>query len=143
MKDVLLLNDNLNNLDNIEKINYKLFKLINNGKWKEIIKIIKKNKNFDYNIKDNKNIYFLEYLILFNKYEIIKLIIKELKLDIIDENNRSILYNIIKFSYNEILKIILEENSNNIGLNINEIYDNNNNNSIIIRQRRQVVFPFG
>lgn len=131
MKDVLLLNDNLNNLDNIEKINYKLFKLINNGEWKEIIKIIKKNKNFDYNIKDSKNIYFLEYLILFNKYEIIKLIIKELKLDIVDENNRSILYNIIKFSYNEILKIILEENNNNIGLNINEIYDNNNNNSLM------------
>ena len=80
MKDVLLLNDNLNNLDNIEKINYKLFKLINNGEWKEIIKIIKKNKNFDYNIKDSKNIYFLEYLILFNKYEIIKLIIKRIKI---------------------------------------------------------------
>ena len=131
MKDILLLNDNLNNFDNIGKINSKLFKLVNNGKWKEIIKIIKKNKNVDYNIKDNKNIYFLEYLILFNKCEIIKLIIKKLKLDIIDENNRSILYNIIKFSYNKILKIILEENSNNIGLNINEIYDNHNNNSLI------------
>ena len=128
----------------LEKIDKKLFKLNNNikkifeyvkyYKWIKLKNTIKelcsKNKDVDLNIKDDNNIYFLEYLILFNKYDILEIIIKNIKIDIIDENYRTILYNIVKYSYVECLDIILSENENNIGINILEMYDDDGNNGL-------------
>ena len=56
--------------------------------------------NIDYNIKDNSGIYLLEYLILFNKIDIIEVILnKNIRIDITIENGKSIVYTILKFSY--------------------------------------------
>ena len=100
--------------DKLLKINNSIkniFECIKNYKWEKLKKMIKifydNNYFFDYNIKDENNIYFLEYLILFNKYDILKMVIKNIKIDIVDENYRTILYNIIKYSYIELLNIIL------------------------------------
>ena len=116
--------------DKLLKINNSIkniFECIKNYKWEKLKKMIKifydNNYFFDYNIKDENNIYFLEYLILFNKYDILKMVIKNIKIDIVDENYRTILYNIIKYSYIELLNIILIANDNIIGNNILEMYD--------------------
>ena len=53
----------------------KIFVLLENGKWLKIKKILLENEKLDCDFKDNKNIYFLDYLVLFNQYDIIKLII--------------------------------------------------------------------
>lgn len=122
----------INNFDNIQKINKKIFHFVENGNWEDVKMLIKKNdKNFDYNIKNEKNIYLIEYLILFNQIDIVKSIIKNIKLDITDENNKSILYNTIKFFYNDLLEVILKENEIHIGKNIIEIYDLQGNNSLM------------
>jgi len=86
---------NLN--DHNDKIN-KIFNLIKLKNWNGLKKIILENDDFNYNIKDSSNIYLIEYLVLFNQIDIIKLLFKnDIRIDIIDENNQSLLYNIIKF----------------------------------------------
>ena len=127
----------LEKIDNkISKINENknnIFDYIKNYKWEKLKKIIieisKNDKNFDYNIKDEIGIYLLEYLVLFNKYDILKMI-NNIKIDIVDDNYRTILYNIIKYSYIELLDLILNMNDNTIGCNLLEMYDDEGNNGL-------------
>ena len=123
-----MINTNFNlELDNLHMITNKIFQLIKLQDWNNLKKIINDN-NIDYNIKDNSNTWLLEYLILFNQLDILKLLLtKKIRLDITDENNRSILYSIIKFSYIPILKLLLEKDKEIIGKSILEIRDNEDN----------------
>jgi ankyrin repeat protein len=114
-------------LDINNKIILKVFNLIKMQDWKNLAKLIKSNK-IDYNIKDPSGIYLLEYAILFNQIEIIKLLLdRDIRIDITDDNNKCILYNVIKFSYIDILKLILDKNSNYIGKSVLDIKDNDEN----------------
>lgn len=82
----------------------------------------------DYNIKDNSNIWLLEYLIMFNQVDLVDLILtKNIRIDIQDEQNKTILYSIIKFSYIPILKLLLEKDKKIIGKSILELKDNEDN----------------
>ena len=68
----------------------------------------------------------IEYLILFNQIDIIKILLtKNIRIDIIDDNKQSLLYNIIKFSHIEILKLFILKNKKIIGKNILEMKDKN------------------
>ena len=119
-----------NEILKLNQITVEIFDLIKSQKWDNLVNLIKSN-DVDYNIKDTSNMYLLEYLILFNKIEIIKLLLdKNVRIDIIDDSNRSILYNTIKFSYIDILKLLLEHNKISIGKNILEVKDNNENISL-------------
>jgi ankyrin repeat protein len=70
----------------------------------------------------------LEYLILNQKNDIIKILLnKNVNIDYLDDNNKSILYNIIKFNFVETYELILNKNNKAIGKNIFEIYDSDNN----------------
>jgi ankyrin repeat protein len=112
------------------KINDEIFVKMENKKWNDIIEIIKNDKNniIDYNVKNNSNVCLLEYLILNQKNDIIEILLnKNVNIDYLDDNNKSILYNIIKFNFVETYKLILNKNNNIIGKNIFEIYDNDNN----------------
>ena len=109
----------------------KIFDLIKEKKWDALEIFIKSNKNFDYNIKDSNNTYLLEYIIIFNKINILKILIKyEINIDIVTENQKSILFDVIKFSYIDILTILCEYNKKSIGNNILEIKDNDGNIAI-------------
>lgn len=117
---------NYNNvIDLYETVILKIFEYIKTQKWDLLEKIIRDNKDLDYNVKDNSNTYILEYVIIFNKVNIIKLLLsyENIRIDIIDDNNRSILYNIIKFGYIDILKLFIEKNKKIIGINIFELKD--------------------
>ena len=62
------------------------------------------------------------------KIEIVEaLLSKDIRIDVLDENNRTLLYIIIKFSYIEILKLFIKKNKETISLNIFEIKDNDGN----------------
>lgn len=112
-------------IDLYETVILKIFEYIKSEKWELLENIIKDNKNVDYNVKDNSNTYILEYVIIFNKINIVKLLLsyENIRIDIIDDNNRSILYNIIKFGYIDILKLFIEKNKKIIGINIFELKD--------------------
>lgn len=106
--------------------NYTLFNILKNHKWDEFIKIINDdiNNEINVNIVDEANNYLIQYSILFNKKEIVSLLInKGAKLDIIDSDGRSILFIPIKFNFTDILELLLHFNSSSIGLNIIDLKD--------------------
>jgi len=114
-------------IESNNKYNIQIFQYVKAEQWDLLLDFILKN-NIDYSIRDNSNIYLLEYAINFNKIEIIKaLLSKDIRIDVLDENNRSLLYIIIKFSYIEILKLFIEKNKETISLNIFEIKDKDGN----------------
>ena len=110
MYDKTVFDKNISNVKRDNKIKNKIFVLLENGEWLKIKKIHLENEKMDCDFKDNKNIYFLDYLVLFNQYDIIKLIINKIKIDIVNENQQTILYIIIKYGYTNLLKLILEKN---------------------------------
>ena len=120
IKEIAIQSSNLEN---------KIFDYVKNLDWNNIKKIIEKY-NIDYNIQDNSNTYLLEYLIVFNKHDIIKILLEQpnIKIDIVDESNKSLLYTVIKFNYIDILNLLL--NYKNIGNSITEIQDNDGNTSL-------------
>jgi ankyrin repeat protein len=112
------------------KYNIQIFQYVKAEQWDLLLEFILKN-NIDYSIRDNSNIYLLEYAINFNKIEIVKALLnRDIRIDILDENNRSLLYTIIKFSYIEILKLFIEKNKDTISLNIFEIKDKEGNTAL-------------
>lgn len=105
----------------------KIFKLIKKNKWDEILKILQElDDKIDINIKDQTENYIITYAVLHNRLDIIKnLHEKNVKLDILDSDNRSILYIPIKYGYDEILEYLLKINYEMIGVSIVDIKDRN------------------
>lgn len=107
-----------------------LFELIKQHNFKQFKEILKSDNDnlIDLNVRDEQNNYILTYLILFNKVNLVEYVIKKgARIDITDNDDRSILYIPIKYGYNEIVRIMLEVNKNNIGISIHDIKDRNYN----------------
>ena len=102
----------------------KLFSIVKNNKWDDLIDFITNNKYIDINTKDKNNNYIISYAVINNRLDIIKLLIKKgAKIDILDSDDRTILYYPIKYGYNNILDYLLEINKELIGVNIINIRD--------------------
>jgi len=111
--------------------------LFKNKKFKKIINLIKKSEITDLDIKDENNNYFINYLINDNNLKLLKVIFKlcikksiNLRIDILDNDNRIILYNCIKFNYIDVLTELLLYNKKCIGLSIINIKDTFGNISL-------------
>ena len=101
-----------------------ILELIKKKKIKELITVIKNDKDIDLNVKDLNYNYFIYYVIIYNEEELLKLILtRNVRLDILDTDGRNILYVPIKFSYNKMLIPLLEKDNQNIGLPIIDITD--------------------
>ena len=104
--------------------------LFKNKNYKKIINIIKNSEIIDLDIKDENNNYFINYLVNNNNLKLLKIIFKlcikksiNLRIDILDNDDRIILYNCIKFNYIDMLNEILLYNKSCIGLSIINIKD--------------------
>lgn len=88
---------------------YELFDLVKNQKFNKLIKIIKKQKDIDYNLRDEMGNYLIQYLVMFNQVELTELLIqKGAKIDFIDNDGRTIMYLPIKYGYDKMLEILLK-----------------------------------
>jgi ankyrin repeat protein len=106
------------------EIYHKLFDLIKNHKWDEFKNLLKLNKDIDVNIRDNQNEYLLSYAILYNNIDTIKVLVDYgAKIDILDNEERSILYSCIKYGYTELINYFVKKNNDTIGINILDIKD--------------------
>jgi ankyrin repeat protein len=107
--------------------NNMIFDLIKKQDFIAIEKLITTKKMTDFDIRDNNYNYFIQYLITYNQFKILQLILNNkdsiIRLDIMDTDGRSILYNCIKFNYIEMIDILLAYNKNNIGISIIDIKD--------------------
>lgn len=112
--------------DQISDIN-KLFDLLKKHNWDKFTEYINTLDNADLNVRDDQNNYLLTYAILYNKPDIVKLLIDHgARIDILDNEDRSVLYIAIKYDYQEIIDILLEYNKNSIGIFLFDIRDRNN-----------------
>jgi len=111
--------------------NIILFDYVKNHQWDKFLDLMKKDETIDINIRDSNFNYLIQYAIMFNKKDITTLLINRgCKLDIIDADGRSILFNPIKFNYIEILKLLLYFNNNVIGVSLVDIQDNTGNTAL-------------
>ena len=104
--------------------NKYLFDLIKKEKWNDAIKLFNTSSNLDINIRDEYNNYLIQYIILNNKLDFLKLILKKNpKIDIIDNDGKNLLYIPIKYDYFQIVNEILKFNKTNIGVSIIDFQD--------------------
>ena len=108
----------------------EIFNLIKKNNFDEIYKLIKNNKITDLNIRDQNYNYFIQYIINYNQVRILELILVlqtentiNIRLDILDTDGRSILYNCIKYNYYELIDLLIKCNQKSIGISIIEIKD--------------------
>ena len=101
-----------------------IFNLIKLKNFLEIRKIISDNENIDLNIFDNQNNYFIHYILLYDQIDILEIILKRnIRLDILDTDGRTILHIPIKFNYFISLEMLLNFNKKLIGISIIDIKD--------------------
>jgi ankyrin repeat protein len=108
----------------------ELFTLLNENNINKFKKILEDDKDnlIDMNMKDNNGNYFLNYAIIYNNLDLVNLLLKkEANIDIVDAEERSILYYPIKMNFIKIVKTLLEHNKTNIGISITDIRDKNGN----------------
>ena len=115
----------LNNINNEE-----IFNLLKIHNFDEIYKLIKSKKIINLDFRDSNYNYFIQYIINYNQYNILKLILEmtkidaiNIRIDILDTDGRSILYNCIKYSYIDMIKELIEYNKQTIGITIIDIKD--------------------
>ena len=101
-----------------------LFNLIKNHKWIEFENEINKIDKCDVNVRDNSNNYLIQYALMFNKRNIVKLLVnRKAKLDIMDSDGHGLLFIPIKFGYDDLLEDLLTVDKSNIGISLVNIQD--------------------
>lgn len=88
-----------------------LFDLVKQNNTEKFISYFVKNNNFDINSFDFNHNYLLSYAVLNNNIKIVSFLLKNnARIDIYDNENRSLLFNIIKYNMIEILNLFLIHN---------------------------------
>ncbi len=107
-----------------QEIYTRLFNKIKNHEFDNFKEILLESNEIDVNTRDEQNEYLMTYAVLYNNLEIIKLLYEMgARIDIIDNEERSILYLCIKYGYDKIISFFIEKNNENIGINILDIKD--------------------
>jgi ankyrin repeat protein len=111
--------------------NEEIFMLIKHKNFDKIYTLIKSAQLTDLDFRDSNYNYFIQYIINYNQYDILKIILElstnniiNIRLDILDTDGRSLLYNCIKFNYLELIKLLIEYNKITIGISILDLKDN-------------------
>lgn len=103
----------------------EIFNFLKENNLNEFLEFIKKNKDIDLDIYDDKNIYVIQYIININRVDILEYIFNnfDMRIDILDHDGRNILYYPIKFNFTKIIDLIIDKNKNTIGVDILDIRD--------------------
>lgn len=103
----------------------QIFNLIKSRDFIKVKEIIENDKDINLNIVDGQNNYLIHYILLNDKIDILKIILKrDIRLDILDVDGRTILHTPIKFNLIDSLKVLLDYNNDLIGISIIDIKDN-------------------
>jgi ankyrin repeat protein len=107
---------------------FEIFQLIKSQDFKKIYQLIKTKKITNLDIRDGNYNYFIQYVVNYNQFDIMNLILEmkdklSIRIDIIDTDGRTILYNSIKYNYIKIMKLLIEYNKTNIGISILDLKD--------------------
>lgn len=101
-----------------------LFKLIKDGKYKEFEKILENNNNIDLNVRDSLDNYLIMYTVIQNNYSTIKkLLDRGCRIDIVDNEGRTLLFYAVRYGYHKVLKLILSYDKDSVGISIIDLKD--------------------
>ena len=110
--------------------NDNIFSLLKAHEFNKIYNLIKNKKITDLDFRDSNYNYFIQYIINYNQSDIFELILNmskkniiNIRLDILDSDGRSILYNCIKYSYLKMIEKLIEYNNETIGISIIDLKD--------------------
>jgi ankyrin repeat protein len=104
-----------------------IFDLIKNKEFDKLNDLIKTNKITNLNIKDDVDEYLIHHIINNNQIELLKTcLLKNINLNILDNNNFNIFYIPLKLNYMEIIELLITTGKNTIGLSIINFKDKNN-----------------
>ena len=104
-----------------------IFDLIKNKEFDKLNDLIKTNKITNLNIKDDADEYLIHHIINNNQIELLKTcLLKNINLNILDNNNFNIFYIPLKLNYMEIIELLITTAKNTIGLSIINFKDKNN-----------------
>lgn len=105
-----------------------LFDLLKNNKYDEFKKEMNKDDHIDINVRDDTGNYLITYAIIKNNIELVKLLLsRDCRIDITDQEGRSLLYLPIKYDYSDIVNLLIEYNKQSIGISIVDVKDKFNN----------------
>jgi ankyrin repeat protein len=101
-----------------------LFRFLKSHNYDGFYNLLEDNDDIDVNYQDDNGNYLIQYAILFNKKELVTLLINRgARLDVTDFDGRSIIYTAVKYNYIEILDLLLHFNNINIGVSLIDIQD--------------------
>jgi ankyrin repeat protein len=104
--------------------NKVLFNYVKKNMWAEFIEYLKNNDDIDVNIRDNTYNYLINYTIIMNNIDALSLLIhRGAKLDMVDQDGRSILFLPIKLGFIDVLKLLLHFNKITIGISLVDMKD--------------------
>ena len=101
-----------------------LFDFIKDNRWDKFIEYLQDYEDIDVNVRDDSNNYLINYAIIMNNIDAVSLLIhRGSKLDMMDQDGRSILFIPIKFRLTNILNLLLHFNRTNIGISLVDMRD--------------------
>lgn len=104
--------------------NKQLFDLLKNNKIDEFENLLMNDKMIDLNFRDESGNYLITYAVIMNNIKMVKLILsKNCRVDITDQEGRTLLYTPIKYRFDDILKLIIDYDKKNIGTPISNRKD--------------------
>jgi ankyrin repeat protein len=116
-------------------IKTEIFSFIKENNFKKVEELLinennENNKN-SYDIHDENYNFLIHYLVIFNQIKLIKFLLeRNIRLDVLDIDGRTILYYPIKFNYFDLFDILLEYNKKVIGISIIDIKDKLGNTAL-------------
>ena len=113
-------------MESDKKDQEKLFNMVRERKYSDILNFINNNPEFDYNFQDDNGVYFIIYIVAINSIDILrKLLNLNIRVDLYDDDGYSILYIPIKFGNLDIIQLLLDYNNSSIGIPIHLMVDKN------------------
>ena len=105
----------------------EIFNYLINNELDDFFNYIKKDTKKDLNLDifDKNKVYVIQYIVNYNRPDILEYILKNypVRIDILDNDGRNILYYPIKYNFLKMIEIILFFNKNNIGVNLIDLRD--------------------
>ncbi len=118
------LSKNISEANNDQTVIIDLFLLIKQQEWEKVENKIRNNTDIDVNVRDNSNNYLIQYIVMFNKHNILSLLIsKDAKIDIRDNDGRNLLFKPIQYNFVESIKVLLHYNKTLIGMSLLDMED--------------------
>jgi len=101
-----------------------LFQFLINNKFNDFKKFIENNDSIELNLRDEYGNYLITYAIIKNNINIIKILLtKGCRIDIVDQDGRSLIYLPIKYKYDDVVKLLIEFNEHIIGISLVDFKD--------------------